>query len=273
MTILRPYAAMFAAHFQLMLQYRAAALAGFATQCWWGAMKVMVLAAFYAGGEVGPMRLADAITYVWLGQAFLAVLPWNADPEVAAAVRTGAISYERLRPADTYALWYARAAAGMIATALPRATMMVALAGFLLPVMGQAGWALRPPAGLAAAGLFAVSMVGVVLLSAAMRNLLSILVVATLNDRGANTLAAPIVNVLSGSIVPLAFFPDALVPLLRLGPFAGLVDTPFRIYFGELVGSGAVGAILMQLGWTVVLFAIGHLWLDRVMARLQVQGG
>ena len=44
---MRPYRAAFAARFQLMLQYRAAALAGFATQCWWGGLKVMIFAAFY----------------------------------------------------------------------------------------------------------------------------------------------------------------------------------------------------------------------------------
>ena len=42
----RPYLAPFRARFQLMLQYRAAALAGFATQCWWGGIKIMVFAAF-----------------------------------------------------------------------------------------------------------------------------------------------------------------------------------------------------------------------------------
>jgi len=42
----RPYLAAFRARFQLMLQYRTAALAGFATQCWWGGIKIMVLAAF-----------------------------------------------------------------------------------------------------------------------------------------------------------------------------------------------------------------------------------
>ena len=44
---IRAYLAAFRARFQLMLQYRAAALAGFTTQCWWGAIRIMVFAAFY----------------------------------------------------------------------------------------------------------------------------------------------------------------------------------------------------------------------------------
>ena len=106
-TLLRPYGAAFASRFLQMLQYRTAALAGFATQCWWGGIKVMVLAAFYAQasrGGSGTMPLADAITYTWLSQGLLALLPWAVDPEVAVAVRSGSVAYDRLRPVGLYAL-------------------------------------------------------------------------------------------------------------------------------------------------------------------------
>jgi len=47
MTSIRPYLTVFRMRFVLMLQYRAAAIAGFGTQCWWGFIKVMVFAAFF----------------------------------------------------------------------------------------------------------------------------------------------------------------------------------------------------------------------------------
>ena len=101
-----------AGRFQLMLQYRTAAIAGFITQCWFGIIRILIFAAFYASGSAhAPMTLGNAIDYTWLGQAFLAFLPMNADPDVAEMVRTGAVAYERLRPVDTYAWWYARALA------------------------------------------------------------------------------------------------------------------------------------------------------------------
>jgi ABC-2 type transport system permease protein len=274
MDALRPYGAMFAANFQQMLQYRAAAVAGFATQCWWGALKIMILAAFYAGhAGSAPMPLAHAIDYTWLGQALLVLLPWAGDREVAAAVRTGAVGYERLRPADTYALWFARAASGMAARVLPRAALMLLLAAGILPLVGLGRWGLHPPPSVGAGLLFAASLGAVLLLSAAIQNLLTNLIVSSLTDRGANNLASPIVNVLSGSIVPLAFFPDWMVPALRLQPFAGLVDTPFRIYLGELTGTAALAGIGLQLAWAIVLATLGRAWLESAMRRLQMQGG
>ncbi|HEX3919340.1 MAG TPA: hypothetical protein VHW60_18530 [Caulobacteraceae bacterium] len=271
---LRPYAAVFAGRFQLTLQYRAAAFAGFITQCWFGVIRILIFAAFYAGGAAhAPMSLANAITYTWLGQAMLVFLPWNADPDVTEMVRSGAVAYERLRPVDNYAWWFMRAMAWSVARVAPRAALMIAFAGVAMPMVGLGAWALAPPPTWAAAGLFAVSAVGMVLLSAAITVLINIAMVRAMDERGPNILAAPIVNLFSGMVVPLAFFPDWLRPILRAQPIAGLVDIPFSIYFGGLSGWSAVGAIGLQFGWVLALVAFGHWALERAMRRLQVQGG
>jgi ABC-2 type transport system permease protein len=273
-TTLRPYLAVCAGRFQLTLQYRAAALAGFLTQCWFGVIRILVFAAFYAGGSArAPMSLADAITYTWLGQAFLVFLPWNADPDVADMVRSGAVAYERLRPVDSYAWWFVRALAWSTARVLPRAGLMVLFAAGLMPLVGLGKWGLAPPPTFVAAGLFLASATGMVLLSAAITVLINIAMVRAMDERGPNILAAPIVNFFSGMVVPLAFFPDWLRPILRSQPIAGLVDIPFSIYFGGLTGWSAVGAIALQFGWVLALSVFGRWALERAMRRLQAQGG
>lgn len=270
----RPYLAVFRARFQLMLQYRAAAIAGFATQCWWGAIRIMVFAAFYdVQAAAAPMSLANAVTYVWLGQAFLSLLPWVADPEIGQAVKTGSVGYDRLRPLDAYGFWYARTLGWMLARALPRAALMLVAASIALPLMGLGAWAWQPPPSLAAAVLFALSFGLMTALSAAFIMLANIVVAMTLNDRGVNALLMPLVIVFSGSLLPLNFFPDALQPFLHVQPFAGLVDIPFRIYFADLQGAAALEGLALQAGWTAVLIGVGRLAIARVMRRLDMQGG
>ena len=271
---LRPYLAAFRARFQLMLQYRAAALAGFATQCWWGGIRIMVFAAFYGvQPAAAPFSLADAVTYVWLGQALLALLPWLADPEIGQAVRTGGVGYDRLRPVDAYGYWYARTMGWMVARALPRALLMLLAAGIALPLAGFGEWAWRPPSGVAAALLFVPALVLMTALGTAILMLANIVVAASLNERGVNTILTPVVIVFSGSLLPLDFFPDALRPFLHAQPFAGLVDIPFRIYFADLSGAAALKGLALQAGWTLVLVMLGRLAMDRMMRRLEMQGG
>lgn len=272
----RPYTAAFSARFLLMLQYRAAALAGFATQCWWGAIKVMVYAAFYhasTAAATAPMTLSQVITYTWLGQAFLVLSAWSSDPEVGLLMRSGAVGQDRLRPVDTYALWFARTAGWMTSRAVPRAALMFACAGIVLPLLGLSDWAWRLPPSVAQGALFAVSMVGVVLLSTSVTMLLNIAVVVTLNDRGINSLMSPFTIVLSGNLIPLPLFPDWMRAALFYQPFAGLVDIPFRIYSGNLSGGMALIGITLQLGWTAAFVSLGRWWMERVMRHLEMQGG
>jgi ABC-2 type transport system permease protein len=269
-----PYLSVFRMRFLLMLQYRTAAIAGFATQCWWGFIKVMVFAAFFRSTLAHqPINFTQAVTYTWLGQAFLVLLPWNADPEVASMVRTGDVSYDRLRPLDTYFYWYVRAMGWMLARLIPRAALMFTMAGLILPLVGLGDWRLRFPTGIEAGLLFAPAMLSVLLLSSALTMLINIAVVASMTERGANSLMPPLVNILSGSIVPLPFFPNWMQWPLFLQPFAGLVDIPYRIYFGNLRGIGALAGLTQQLIWTAILLLIGKRLLARVLSRMQVQGG
>jgi len=274
MAAARPYLAAFRARFQLMLQYRAAALAGFATQLWWGAIRILVFAAFYGvSAAAAPISLADAVTYVWLGQAFLALQPWTSDPEIGLAVRTGGVGYDRLRPLDAYGYWYARSVGWMLARALPRSVLMVLAAGIVLPLVGLEDWAWRPPSSVTAALLFIPAFALMTALGAAVLMLANIIVAASLNERGVNAVLGPLVIVFSGSLLPLDFYPDALRPFLHVQPLAGLVDIPFRIYFADLKGAAALQGLALQAGWTLVLIGLGRLAMERMMRRLEMQGG
>lgn len=271
-----PYRAAFVSRFLLVLQYRTAAVAGFVTQCWWGGIKVMILAAFYEAGAAAaqaPLTLTQTITYIWLSQALLTLLPWSGDPEVGVAVRTGAVGYDRLRPVDAYGLWYARAAGWIAARVVPRALLMMLFAAIALPLLGLAQWGWQPPADLIAAAMFCVSVLLGLLLSASMMMLINITVMVTLTDRGVNAIAVSLVVALSGNLLPLALFPHWMQTALLVQPFAGLLDIPLRIYSGNLVGVGAAMGLGLQMFWLVVLVGAGRFAMSRSLLKLEVQGG
>jgi ABC-2 type transport system permease protein len=73
-------------------------------------------------------------------------------------------------------------------------------------------------------------------------------------------------------IVPLVLLPGWAQGFLFWQPFAGLVDIPYRIYFGNLAGAQALSGLAAQALWVVLFIAIGRAWLGRVMARVDMQG-
>lgn len=271
---LRPYRAIVATRVRMLLQYRAAAFAGFATQLFWGLIKIMVLIAFLESADAeAPMSVAQILVYVWLGQALLGLLPWNVDPEIAAHVRSGGVAYELLRPLDLYGFWYARTLAFRAAPTLLRMVPMLLFAGLGLPLLGLAEWALPPPAGIASGLLFLVSASITLLLATAITMVLHVSLLWTLSGEGFNRLMLGIVPVFSGLVIPLPLFPDWLQPTLYWQPFRGLADVPFRIYSGHIPAGEAVWELVLQAGWTVLIIASGVLLLQVARRRLVVQGG
>ncbi len=270
----RIFLAIVAVRCRMLLQYRAAALAGFGTQLFWGFIKVMVFVAFYASAvSEPPMTFAQVLVYIWLGQALLALLPWNVDKEIAEQIRSGGVAYELLRPVGLYGFWFARTLAFRLAPTLLRMVPMLAFTYFMLPWVGLAEWALPPPASSAAGGFFLLSALATLLLSTAVTMILHISLMWTISGEGFNRMMPGVVPLLSGLIIPLPLFPDWLQGVLFWQPFRGLADVPFRIYSGHIPASEAVLEIGMQLGWSALLIGMGVALLTRARRRLVVQGG
>ena len=270
----RPYAAVVSARFRVLLQYRAAALAGLWTQLFFGLVLIMVYEAFYASNAAArPMTFGQLVSYVWLGQALLAMLPWNVDAEVRAMVRNGAVAYELCRPLDLYSFWYARALAWRTAPTVLRAAPMCVIASVGLPLVGLDEWRLVPPASLASAAAFGIVLTCTLLLGCAISTLINISLLWTISGEGAVLLLTTAVAFLSGMIVPLPLFPDWAQPALRVLPFAGLVDFPFRIFTGHIAPGDAGWVLFHQLAWTLAFVVAGRWLLGRGLSRVVVQGG
>jgi ABC-2 type transport system permease protein len=263
---MRGYWAVISARFRMLLQYRAAAVAGFFTQLVFGLIRIMVLAAFYAVSTgPQPMTYTDVVAYVWLGQAMLGMLPWNYDREVAQMMRTGSVAYELLRPMDLYSFWFSRAVAMRTAPTLLRSVPMLIVAGLFLGLQA-------PPSGGAAAA-WAAATFGALVLGCAITVLMTVSMLWTISGQGLFYLTATAASIFSGMVVPLPLFPDWAQPVLNFLPFRGLCDVPFRLYSGNIPAADVVPFLAHQLAWTVALVALGRWLLGRGLRRLVVQGG
>jgi ABC-2 type transport system permease protein len=263
---MRGYAAVVSARFRTLLQYRAAALAGVGTQTVFGLIRIMVLGAFYAVSTgPQPMTYPQVVTYVWLGQALLVLVPWNYDRDVVQMIRSGNVAYELLRPLNLYGLWYSRALAMRTAPTLLRAVPMFIIAGLF--------FGLQPPASLASGAAWAAAVFGALVLSCAITVLLSVTALWTISGEGVFYLTMAAVWTFSGLVIPLPLFPDWAQPVINVLPFRGLSDVPSRLYSGNIPPSEAAICVAHQLAWAAGLVAFGRLLLARGLRRLVVQGG
>ena len=200
---MRMYLSFFRMRFLTLIQYRAAALAGVATQWAFGLMRILVLHAFYASSDAAqPMSFEQTVTYVWIGQAMLGALPSYADSAIMNSVLTGEVAYELTRPLDIYWMWFARTLALRTAPTLLRAVPQFVIALLLVPAPYK--MALPTPAALAAwltAATFGL------LLSTAVTTLMSASTLWTVRAEGIMRFLPTLVMFFSGMYVPLRLMP------------------------------------------------------------------
>jgi ABC-2 type transport system permease protein len=250
----------------MLLQYRAAAVAGVITQMFFGTIRVMIFQAFYhSSSSVQPMSMQQTTTYLWLGQAFLLVVMLGADSELAAMIRSGNVAFDLVRPVDLYNYWLARSFSGRAAPMIVRAVPIILLAA----VVGQ----LNAPASLLHAGLFLVSITLGLILAVVFFAIVTISLLWTVSGEGMARIAPPLVFFLSGMIIPLPLFPESVQPLIRAMPFRGIIDVPFRVYLGQLPPREVLGGFIQQIVWIAGFIVIGRILLARGLRRLVIQGG
>lgn len=252
------------------LQYRTAALAGVATQFFWGFMFIMIYEAFYQNGTASqPISLKQLIDYIWLQQAFLVfIMLWFRDGELFSLITTGNIAYELCRPCGIYGFWYARLIAQRLSGALLRCSPILIIA-FLLPEP----YGLSVPAGIPAFVLFSVTLTLGLLVLVSISMFIYISVFVTMSPVGSLLMIGVLGEFFAGMIIPIPLMPLWLQKIAYLLPFRLASDLPFRVYSGNIPANEALMSIVIQIIWLAVLVLSGRLLLGKALKRVVVQGG
>lgn len=262
------YPAIAVMSFRRTAAYRAATLAGLATNLFFGMLRAFVFLAVFDASEgthIAGYSLPQAITYAALTQAMIAPLMAFGWWDVMRTIRTGDIVGDLTKPIDFYALWLARD--------LGRAAMSVLTRGVPILVVFPLFWDLVWPSSAGAWLAFGLSALLAILLSFSWRFLVNVSAFWTMDAYGLGRVAFMAVLLFSGFVIPVAFFPDWLQSIARALPFHAMVNTPAEVYLGIREGGAAAAAIAVQALWVVVLAAAARLAYRRGVARLVVQGG
>jgi ABC-2 type transport system permease protein len=252
------------------LQYRSAALAGVATQFFWGFMYIMIFVAFYEHAlQKPPMTLKEVIIYIWLQQSFLAfIMLWFRDNELFDLITSGNIAYELCRPCDLYGFWYAKLLAQRLSSALLRCAPII-LVAFLIPEPYR--MTLPPDATTGILFLFAILLGLLLLVSISIFIYISVFI--TMSPVGSLLVFGVLGEFLSGLILPIPLMPGWLQNIVYLFPFRLTADFPFRVYSGHIPQSEAIIGIFQQCIWLIVLVWLGKIAMNKVLKRVVVQGG
>ncbi|WP_426563610.1 ABC transporter permease [Angustibacter sp. McL0619] len=264
---MRAYLELARAGFGRYSTYRMASVAGALTNTIFGVVKAsIVLAAIAsAGGAIAGYDAQQGATYSWLCQALVATVGLFGWRELADRIRTGDVAVDLARPLDLQL--------SGLAADLGRGAYMLLPRGLPPLIVGFVFFPVGLPHEVQPYLLAAVSIPLAVAVSYACRFMVNLVAFWLLDVRGALTLYVVASNVLSGLIVPVAWFPGWMGAIAAATPFPSMLQAPVDVLSGRVRGWDAVGTVAIQAAWLAGTLLLGRVVLARATRKLVVQGG
>ncbi|HYH02308.1 MAG TPA: ABC-2 family transporter protein [Bacillota bacterium] len=184
---------------------------------------------------------------------------------ISQKVKDGTIAMDLLKPVDFNGYILAKTIGNVCFNTLVQFLPALILAVIFIGIL--------PPHSWLALGWFGLSLIFSFLLLYHLNYIISIASFWFYNIWSLATLKDVVVSILSGTLIPMWFMPEALAGLIKLTPFDSLFFVPVSIYLGRITAGGLLWALGKQLIWCSVLFGFSQLLWKAATKRLIVEGG
>jgi ABC-2 type transport system permease protein len=264
--VLRFYFEAARAIFRRQLMYRWANIAGLLTNTFFCIIfSSVVIALYHARPVVADYHVRDTLRYTWLVQSLIMVVSPFSWIELMQSIRTGDVVTDLSKPCDFCWYWFSREWGHSLYYLLYRG-IPVYVAGMLLFGIGL-------PTSFSSWLAFVAFLPVSISLGIVFRFLYNVVAFWIIEARAMVSFSVNTALFLTGSFMPVPFFPAWLRNLIPWLPFNGFMNLPV-----EMLLSGTPGGVLwlqggIQVIWLIVLVCIARMLTAAATRRVVVQGG
>jgi ABC-2 type transport system permease protein len=220
----------------------------------------------YAGNaSIHGLTFDQAFLYVALGSSVFVLLKTFADWGMSYEIRDGTISVYLTKPID-YQLYTLFTSLGSVLTSLVLVsvpTVLLLVFVFRIHIAVGAGFLFFP-----------VSLMLAFIISFNFDYAVGLMAFYTESIWGLSTTKEIIVSLLSGVLLPLQFFPEAIQRVLQWLPFQAIYYTPLMMVTKPGQGWEVYLAMLgVQAAWAAVTYVLSRLFYNQAVKVLRVAGG
>ncbi|MFJ6717839.1 MULTISPECIES: ABC-2 family transporter protein [unclassified Streptomyces] len=266
----RLYAAVASGGFRRYATYGTATAAGVFTNTVFGFVLAYTFIALWdERPHLGGYDQGQALAFIWVSQSLLAaaaLLGGGFQEELQERIRTGDVAVDLYRPADLQSWW--------LAADLGRAGFQLLGRGLVPVLVGALAFPVALPADPVRWLLFLPAVLLALVVSFAVRFLLGLAAFWLMDGAGINMVAGLVSIFCSGMLLPLSVFPGGFGDVIRVLPWAAMLQVPVDVLLGKGAGAGgAVRALAFQAGWALALLGAGRLLQSAATRKVVVQGG
>lgn len=210
---------------------------------------------------IGGFTRSSLLVYVLIARLISSLSP---NIGIGASLKTGDISFKLLRPVSYIKICKATAFGNTLAQLLIGIipTIIVTLCVFKLTDIN----------------IYQLFYFTISLLLSFYMIIMSTLVVDlltfwTINDWGLLIIYTGIYNILSGAVIPLDVFPEAISRIIKLLPFASTINSPLMLILHNSNFNDFLKTIVIQIVWLAIFKLIANLLWEKAINRLTIFGG
>lgn len=222
-------------------------------------------ALFKNAESMGGVSVDTMLTYTVISSMISVVLITNVEWRITESVQTGAIAIDLMRPVNIFEVFFAENLGSVTALFFQN----------LLPIfiIGSLFIKLPVPRSAYEFMLFLISLVLAFFINWYLSVIFGMFSFKVIEMSALIQVKKHLVRLLSGSMIPLWFFPNWLRSVLEILPFPYIYQLPLSIYVGHYTSESLVRGLLIQILWVMALFIIETRLEKQAIKHVMVQGG
>jgi|SRR5690554_5889388 len=215
--------------------------------------------------ELGGMTSGEMTTYIaisWMARAFYFN---NLDQEISREIRDGSVAIQMIRPYQYLTVKMMQGLGEGIFRLLLFSIPGMIIVSLLFPIhlpLDPVTWA-----------SFSVMIIFSFFINSQINIMTGLTAFYLENNEGLMRMKRVAIDLLSGLVIPMSFFPGWAETTLSFLPFQAISYLPGSVFTGNIAGAAIMQAIGVQVFWFVILLLpLSVLW-RQARKRLFVQGG
>ena len=222
--------------------------------------------ALYKGrGMVGDVDADSMLTYVVISSLLSVLLITNVERRIQTSVVKGTVATDMMKPVNIFGVYFAEDIGNIIALIFQNMLPILIIGSLMIRVPRMADIRNLP--------LLIISVAESFLINWLIAALFGMIAFTAVNIDALIQVKKHLLRLLSGSIIPIWFFPPGVARVLQSLPFVYIYQLPLSIYIGRGNRAQHLGQMGIQSLWLVILAGLFFYAQNRAARKVMVQGG
>ena len=214
---------------------------------------------------VGGVDAQSMLTYIIISSALSVLLITNVERRIERSVEKGTVATDMMKPVNLFGVYFAEDIGSIIALTFQNMLPILLIGSIMIKVPVMADIKTLP--------LFIVSVIESFLINWLIAALFGMMAFTAVNIDALIQVKKHLLRLLSGSIIPIWFFPESVAKVLSALPFVYIYQLPLSIYIGRGDISEQIYQMKIQFVWLVILSIMFFYAQSRITRKVMVQGG